>query len=266
MKASIANVMVILIWVLSAAPAWSYCSLDHLFIGCNEDGLSGTDDDNVLFIDCRAKYHNADGEWHYPLNQSGFDKRKWVLNEPGFDEIHDPDELPADHPLKDPNRSPQGVRGSDYELWVECLSITPGFKVCNLNETILLDEAGDTFNHSAFSAANYGHLHLWYIYTNASPADPAPSGPLWFTFRIYDAKGNYLPSAACSVAFISDPLPGDLVINTYLDLEDLIRFCSFWLNDEGSKKNDYYERADRNRDGQVDFLDFTGLASSWATR
>ena len=44
---------------------------------------------------------------------------------------------------------------------------------------------------------------------------------------------------------------------------DLVEFSYYWLGDGGCKANDYYERADANRDGIVNFYDFALMASNW---
>ncbi|MCK4997873.1 MAG: hypothetical protein KAS23_00005, partial [Anaerohalosphaera sp.] len=95
---------------------------------------------------------------------------------------------------------------------------------------------------------------------------PSPSGAAdmqWITYILYDDVGVYEPSEPFSVVFVKDPLAGDLVIDGVVDLNDLAEFCHYWLHDSGDKSNDYYERADTNRDGQVDYLDFTLLANLW---
>jgi hypothetical protein len=65
------------------------------------------------------------------------------------------------------------------------------------------------------------------------------------------------------VVFVTDPPAGDLVIDGQVDMNDLAEFCFYWLKDNGSRENDYYERADANRDGCVNFVDFALLAPHW---
>ncbi len=254
---------IFLLITMLTAHVQAYCIQDHLFIGCNQDGITGTDDDQKLFIDCRHKYRNASPQWHYSLYQSGFNQRNWVINEPGFDEIHDPNEPPSDHPLKDPNSSPQGTRNTDYQIWIECVDISENFKVCNLDESILLDEPGDAFNHSYYSAANDGHLHLWYIYTNLSASDPAPTGLLWATFRVYDNLGPYHSSEPFTVVFVSDPLSGDIVVDNFVNLADFAFISRYWLSTDASTINDYQQRADHDRSGTVDLLDLIALLENY---
>ena len=64
------------------------CPLDHLLIGCNRDGVEGTDDDTKLFVDCSQKYRDS-GEtdhanWFYPLQKSIFSSYGYRIGEPGF--------------------------------------------------------------------------------------------------------------------------------------------------------------------------------------
>jgi hypothetical protein len=242
--------------IISAATSLCFadCSLDHFLIGCNQDGIAGTDDDNKLFIDCTQKYRHSDPDnsgnstwlyWHYPLYYNlRYDR--YQIGEPGFDVIS------AD----DPNRQLSGTANVDYRIIVECVSITPNFSARETALGILLDEAGDSFNHSSLSES---HLHLEY-------RAPAPSGETelqWITYVIYDDLGIYEPSEPFSVVFVTDPSAGDLVIDGSVDINDLAEFCFYWLGDSGGRENDYYERADANKDSYVNFADFALLASNW---
>jgi hypothetical protein len=230
------------------------CPLDHFLIGRNQDGIIGTEDDNKLFVDCTQKYRHTDPNhtgdptwlnWFYPLYyNSRYDR--YQIGEPGFDTIK------AD----DPNRQLQGTPNVDYQIIIECVSITPGFIAKNSTLSIELNEAGDWFNHSALSDP---HLHLEY-------RAPAPSGATdlqWIMYVIYDSLGNYESSELFGLAFVKDTLPGDLIIDGLVDMNDLAELCYYWLEDTGDRSNDYYERADANRDGTVNLLDFALLASNW---
>jgi hypothetical protein len=94
MRAFYVNLSVVIILIISAsAPA--DCPLDHLLIGCNPDGVTGTDDDMKLFVDCTMKYRHSDpnnsGEatwlnWYYPLYYNERYNR-YQIDEPGFDLI-----------------------------------------------------------------------------------------------------------------------------------------------------------------------------------
>lgn len=230
------------------------CPLDHFLIGCNPDGINGTSDDYKLFVDCTQKYRHSDSlhsgdptwlNWHYPLYYNPMYGR-YQIGEPGFDLIKS----------DDPNRMLQRTANIDYQIVIECISIKAGFIAKNSALGIELNEAGDTINHSSLSDT---HLHLEY---RAS----APSGGTdlqWITYIIYDQLGRYEQSEPFSLVFVKDPLAGDLVIDGTVDISDLAEFCYYWLQDNGSKSNDYYERTDSNRDGQVNFLDFASFASNW---
>jgi hypothetical protein len=74
---------------------------------------------------------------------------------------------------------------------------------------------------------------------------------------------TYESSEPFSVVFNAEPLAGDLVVDGTVDINDLAELSYYWLKDEGSIYNDYYERADSNRDGKVNLVDFAMLASNW---
>jgi hypothetical protein len=230
------------------------CPLDHLQIGCNPDGIVGTEDDNKLFVNCSQKYRHSDPNypgdptwlnWHYPLYYNPRYDR-YQIGEPGFDTIK----------TSDPNRQLQGTPNVDYQIIIECISITPGFIAKNSALGIELNKAGDRLNHSALSDP---HLHLEY-------RTPAPSGATdlqWIMYVIYDNFENYEPSEPFGIVFVKDPPDGDLMLDGSVDMNDLVELCYYWLESDGNRSNDYYERADANRDGTVDFLDFALMASNW---
>ncbi|MDD5328205.1 MAG: dockerin type I domain-containing protein [Phycisphaerae bacterium] len=230
------------------------CPLDHFLIGCNADGMTGTEDDNKLFVDCNQKYRHSDPNnsgvstwlnWHYPLCYNiRYDR--YQIGEPGFDIIK------AD----DPNRQLQGTANLDYQIIIECISIAPDFIAKNSTLGIELNQPGDWINHSALSDP---HLHLEY-------RAPAPSGAtnlLWIMYIIYDNFGNYESSEPFGLAFVKDPPSGDLVIDGAVDGSDLAELCYYWLEDNGERSNDYYERADADKNGIVNLFDFAMLASNW---
>jgi hypothetical protein len=254
--------LVLFFIAISASSVPAYCPLDHLFIGCNKDGIEDTPDDMKLFIDCRHKYRSVDsqGNWYYSLNQSGFDPCDYIINEPGLDEINDGSQ--SDHPLKDPDRSLEGTRNQDYRIMYRCVSISDNFTVTDLAGDIEITQPGDEFNISDQGAT---HFHLWYTYSNDSPDEPAPDKPLWVTFEVYDALGKYQSSENVTIVFASDPLAGDLVFDNKIDFADLMRFQELWLNSNGSENNDYYERADIDQNGIVDINDYAQLAGNWLT-
>jgi len=246
---------VIILTISSIAPA--ECPLDHLLIGCNPDGIDGTDDDMKLFVDCTMKYRHSDPNdsgqaswlnWYYPLY---YNERydRYQIDEPGFELIED----------DDPNRQPMGIPDVDYRMIIRCLSISPGFTVFNSTVGVIFDEAGDTFDYSGFWDS---HLHLQYRIA-------APLGDtdlLWITFQIYDeieGINQYEVSEPYTIVFAGEPLAGDLAVDGTVDVWDLVEFSYYWLSDGGCRANDYYERADVNRDGNVDFYDFAVIASNW---
>jgi hypothetical protein len=231
------------------------CPQDHFLIGCNPDGINGTSDDNKLFVNCTQKYRHSDPEnnsaatwlnWHYPLYyQPRYDR--YQIGEPGFDVVDS----------TDPNRRLSGTANIDYRIIVECVSITPGFKAVDTDVIgITLDEAGDSFNHSMLSDT---HIHFQY----RAPASTGGTELQWITFIIYDELGKYEASEPFSIIFGADPFAGDLVIDGKVDLNDVAELSYYWLESSGDKINDYYERADVNRDGKVNFQDFALLAENY---
>jgi hypothetical protein len=231
------------------------CPQDHFLIGCNTDGINGTDDDNKLFINCTQKYRHSDSanpdlatwlNWHYPLYYQARYNR-YQIGEPGFDVIDS----------TDPNRQLSGTANTDYRIIVECVSITAGFKAVDTDVLgITLDEAGDSFNHSALSDT---HIHFQY----RAPAATGGTELQWITFIIYDELGTYEQSEPFSIAFGSNPLAGDLVIDGKVDLNDIAELSYYWLEENGSIVNDFYERADVNKDSKVNFQDFAMLAENY---
>ena len=79
---------------------------------------------------------------------------------------------------------------------------------------------------------------------------------------IEDAN-QYGPSEPFTIVFNREPLSGDLAVDGTVDSNDLAELCYYWLSGNGSIHNDYYERADANRDEAVDFSDFALLAANW---
>ncbi len=228
------------------------CPLDHFLVGINPDGIAGTADDLKLFVDCWEIYRHSDpldnqdptwAYWHYPLYSSIYGG--YTNGEPGFDFI-----LVSD----DPNQAITGTPLVDYNLWIEVVSIAPGFYATWDGEPeFFLLNAGDKFDYTALGDP---HQHFnW----NA----PTDNNLYWISFRIYDALGKYQPSDVFSVVFIKDPLAGNLVFDDVIDINDLSQFCYYWLQDNGSSTNDYYQRADMNKDGTVNFVDFALMANNW---
>jgi hypothetical protein len=241
--------------IISAMFGWCFaaCPLDHFEIGINADGIAGTADDNELFVDCSQIYrhsdpaHNEDPTWlywHYPLYYSLI-YHNYYIGEPGFDTIK------AD----DPNHCLFGTPNVDYDIIVEVTSITSGLTAASVDVSpaFTLANAGDSYSHSIYADP---HLHMKYRASTNTKL-------YWITFRMYDAIGKYQPSEPFSVVFVQDPPAGDLAIDGVVDIYDLAEFCHYWLEDNGGKSNDYYERADASKNGKVDFADFAMLAVNW---
>ncbi|MHB0946596.1 MAG: dockerin type I domain-containing protein [Sedimentisphaerales bacterium] len=246
---------IFIVLFLLTGSCFADCSYDHLFIGCNADGITGTADDNTLFVECTQKYRHSTPDysgddtwlnWHYPLYYDSINGR-YSISEPGFEVIE------AD----DPNRRLAGIADVDYRIIIECVSIKSGFSARrDLDDIVVFGQPGDFVNHSALAE---DHLHLNYCVQ--SPHDATDLH--WITYRLYDALGKYESSEPFSVVFVKDPPAGDLVIDGIVNICDLAEFCHYWLVDSGGRANDYYERADANKNGKVDFADFALLAENW---
>ena len=256
MRAFYAIISVAIILILSTTAA-ADCPLDHLLIGCNPDGVVGTEDDMKLFVDCTMKYRHSDpnqsGEatwlnWYYPLY---YNERydRCHIDEPGFELIED----------SDPNRQLKGSLDIEHRIITRCLSVAPGFTVWNSTIGIIFEGPGDTFDYSGSWDT---HLHLQY----RADAPIGRTDLFWVTLQIYDeieSDGQYGISEPFSIIFASEPLAGDLAVDGKVDAVDLVEFSYYWLENKGSRANDYYERADANRDRKVDFYDFALMASNW---
>ena len=251
--------------LLIGAPQWlrAECPLDHLIIGCNEDGVAGTDDDRKLFVDCQHKYRNsgsqAHSNWYYPLHKSIFTSYPFRLGEPGFDAFQD--DNPDASYTYDPNRCLAGRPDEAYRIIVECVSISPGLRAQHKDyPQFTVEQASERFNHSyIYRLRGDPHMHMSY-----QAADD--QNLYWISFCLYDevADGSqYEPSEPFTIVFNHEPLAGDLAIDGKVDLEDMARLGHYWLREAGSTHNDFYERADANRDGYVDLADFALLASNW---
>jgi hypothetical protein len=253
--------IVIVIGVPQSLPA--ECPLDHLIIGCNEDGVAGTDDDRKLFVDCWQKYRNSGSQvyanWYYPLHKSIFPSYPYRLGEPGFDAFQDYN-LDTSYTY-DPNRCLAGRPDEDYRIIVECVSISPGLRAEHKDyPQFTIGQVGKRFNHSYIHKMRGDpHMHMSYQAVDGENLH-------WISFRLYDeiADGNqYEPSEPFTMVFNREPLAGDLAICAKVDMEDMARLGHYWLLGAGSIHNDYYERADANKDGYVDLADFALLASNW---
>jgi hypothetical protein len=234
---------IIIFVTLTCGICFADCSLDHFLIGHNQDGITGTADDNKLFVDCTQKYRHGEPNY-YPMYPNMYGS--YSVGEPGIDVIGS----------SDPDRKLAGTANVDYRIIVECVSITSGFSARKTTLGILVDQAGDSFNHSALADS---HLHLEY----RAPAETGGTQLQWITFIIYDELAKYEQSEPFSIVFGTDPQVGDLVIDGKVYLNDVAELSYYWLLDNSNKSNDYYERADANKDGCVNFVDFALLASNW---
>ncbi len=256
MRQSSIIVTAILILAIALASQAS-CPLDHFRIGCNEDSIWGTDDDMKLFFDCTEKYRHSDPNhsgdptwlnWYYPLY---YNERydRYQIGEPGFDVIDE----------SDPNRQLIGTPNADYRIIIECLDVAPDFSARNSSLGINMGNPGDWLNHSSLEDS---HLHIQY----RAPAPAGASEMQWITYIMYDALDDdeqYQPSEPLTVVFVRAPLSGDLVVDGTVDIRDLAELSYYWLGLKGSIENDFYERADINRNGAVDTRDYALLASNW---
>ena len=254
------DIMKKIMLLLICGSLFASCPLDHIIIGCNPDGVIGTDDDYKLFFNSTQKYRRSGSQeyqnWFYPLNSSFFTDYKWRIGEPGFDSFQ---AVNTDSPYSyDPNHALSGIADVDYQIIVECVSISNGLRVVKSSyPQFTIDQAGQSFNHSSIEASSgSGHLHLSYQAVDNEYLQ-------WITWRIYDKLGTYLPSDYLTIVFNTTPLQGDIYVDGIVDEKDIILFANYWLMDSAGIENDYYERADLNKDGQVDFLDFAAIASNW---
>jgi Dockerin type I domain len=255
-----------LILVLVACPATrAECSLDHLLIGCNRDGIKGTEDDETLFVDCAQKYrHSGQDEfanWFYPLRQSIFPSYSHRIGEPGFDTFQS--ENTHSGRTYDPNRALAGDPSIDYDIVVECVSLSPGLRAVHKEyPQFTMAAAGERFSHSQiYDLRRDGHIHMSYQAVDGESLH-------WITFRLCDDLDDgeqYAPSEPFTIVFNIEPLAGDLVVDGKVDLPDLVALIDYWLSDNSSQENDFCERADMNRDGWVDVFDFALLTSNWLT-
>ena len=240
------------------------CPLDHFVIGCNRDGVQGTDDDFKLFVDCSQKYRNTGdpeyASWFYPLRQSIFSSYSHRVGEPGFDAFQDHDTSAVTY---DPNRALAGNPDVDYSVVVECISLSPGCRAVHKEyPQFTIGAVGESFYHShVYDLRGDSHMHMSYQATDGETLH-------WITFRLYDEiedANQYEPSEPFTIVFNREPAAGDLVVDGVVDLKDLVELSDAWLAADGSRANDYQERADANRDGTVDWIDFALLASNWLT-
>jgi hypothetical protein len=256
----------VVIFSMCCLPVRAECPLDHFIIGCNRDGIEGTEDDNTLFLDCQQKYRNSGQtlyeNWFYPLRKSIFTGYPYRIGEPGFDVFQADD--PQAGNTYDPNRALAGSPDLDYRITVEVVALSAGLRAVHKDyPQFTLDSIGQSFDHSSIhSLRGDSHIHMSY---QADTGDDLQ----WITFRVYDSLEDgdrYEPSEPVTIVFNVEPMGGDLRVDNRVETADMLALSRHWLSPESSKRNDYCERADTDRDGFVDFFDFARLAMNWRTQ
>lgn len=252
----------LLLCSLFGSIAWSECSLDHFIIGCNPDGIWGTSDDNDLCVNVWQKYRNSqESDQFYGLTRAAnfITNHPYRLGEPGFDAYQAT--TPSAVTTYDPNHTLLGSPEIDYSLSIKCISISDGLRVLHKDSPqFTIDEVGQIFSHSLIQhLRNDSHMHLSY---------QADSGTdlRWITWQVVDELDDghiYQPSEPITVIFNTDPNEGDIVIDGEVNMLDLVSLASHWQDPNATIDNDFYERADTNQDGFVDWFDFQCLENNW---
>ncbi len=257
-------VSICMIIVASSLPIQAECPLDHLIIGCNPDGIEGTPDDKTLFVDSSQKYRDSSetpyAHWFYPLQKSIFTSYAHRIGEPGFDAFQAVNSS-ARHTY-DPNRSLAGDPDLDYRVTVEVIALSPGLRAVHKDyPQFTIDAVGQAIDHSAIhSLRGDSHVHISYQATDGENLH-------WITFRVFDSLEDgdrYEPSEPFTIVFNTEPPAGDLVVDGLVNIADLAELSHYWLAPESSRRNDFYERADANRDGCVNLHDFARMAANWS--
>ena len=236
------------------------CPLDHFLVGCNQDGIEGTEDDAKLFVDCSQKYRDS-GEtdhanWFYPLRKSIFSSYGYRIGEPGFDVLQSAN--PNAGYTYDPNRAPAGEPDLDYGVIVECVALSDGLRAVHKEyPQFTIAGAGESFDHSSIHALRGdGHVHLSYQAVDGERLH-------WITYRLHDWFGRYESSEPFTIVFNVEPLAGNLVVDDAVGFADLAALSQCWLRQDAARRNDYWERADTNRNGAVNLIDFARMAANW---
>lgn len=260
------NTIAAIISLACCLPGWADCPLDHFLIGCNRDGIAGTADDRTLFLDCRQKYRNSGEEpyanWFYPLQESIFTGYRYRIGEPGFDLFQGVD--PSVAATYDPNCGLIGEPELDYQIVVECVALSPGLRAVHKDyPQFTLDSVGQSFDHSAIhDLRGDSHIHMSYQATSGTDLR-------WISFRVLDGLDDgdrYEPSEPVTIVFNVEPPAGDLVVDGEVGPSDLAQLSRHWLSPESSRRNDFCERADTDRDGLVNMVDFARMAANWRTQ
>ena len=257
------NIAALIIILTAPTTVQAACPLDHFIIGCNRDGVEGTDDDKKLSVDCSQKYRDS-GEseyanWFYPLRRSIFPGYSHRIGEPGFDAFQSTN--PNEAHTYDPNRALTGNPDADYSIVVECVNISAGLRAVHKDyPQFTIDAAGRGFSHSyLYHLRGDSHVHMSYQAVDDENLH-------WITFRLYDGLDDgdqYEPSEPFTIVFNTEPLAGDLAVDGVVDAADLLELSHYWLSADAGRDNDYCERGDANRDGAVNLMDFALMASNW---
>lgn len=259
------NAATVVATIILMAPAQvrADCPLDHFIIGCNRDGIAGTDDDKKLFVDCRQKYrHSGDSEyanWFYPLHKSIFPGYSYRIGEPGFDTFQSTN--PSAAHTYDPNRALADNPDADYNVVVECIDMSAGIRAVHKDyPQFTIDAVGQRFSHSYIhNLRGDSHMHMSYQAVAGEDLH-------WITFCLFDELDDnhrYEPSEPFNIVFNMEPPAGDLAVDGVVDIADLLELSRYWLSTDAGPKNDYWERADANRDGTVNLADFALMAANW---
>lgn len=249
------------------------CTEDHIAIGCNPDGLWDSadepNDDRQLFVSYEHVYRHTDpndpaaaswANWYYPLYYSVI-YGDYYVSEPGFGQLWHTD-YPGG-PIIHQEHMLAGTPQVDYDLWVRCTDISPSLQLCEAEAAdFCIPDETMQFNLSAYAEH---HVHMKY-------RAPTQHDLYWATFILYDQLDAYQPSEPFTLVFGRAPLPGDVWVDGTVDTADLAHLAAHWTNAYDTtdpnclayaRQSDYFQRADINRDYQVNLLDWARLAANW---
>ena len=144
---------------------------------------------------------------------------------------------------------------------MECVAISAGLRAVHKDyPQFTIDAAGQSFSHSYIhNLRGDGHMHMSYQALDGEDLH-------WITFCIFDDLADddqYEPSEPFNIVFNMEPPAGDLAVDGVVDIADLVELSRCWLSTGAGPKNDYWERADANRDGTVDLADYALMAANW---
>lgn len=241
------------------------CPLDHVSIGCNPDGIWGNADDYEIFYDKTQLYRKSDpinpgvAIWanrFYPFQGPDY-WGYYYSDQPGFGQMWDSVEIA--HKIN-------GVRNTDYKLIAECTRISENFWAEDASYNKVFQQPGDTLNISNYDD---NHVHLFFVTED-------PNETHWISFKIhenvnypapYDPNDSLYTSAEeYTVVFGNAPEKGDIYVDGKTDTADLAILSKHWLQNalyEDLLRTDYFERADTNKDGVVNFVDYCYIALNW---